>query len=231
MTAAILIVEDELHIGEGLRDHLGRNGYRPSIAATLAAARSQLDTDGGSPDLVVLDRRLPDGDGLELLRELRERGDRTPVIVLSALGEVEDRVSGFDVGADDYLVKPFHLRELLARIRAVLARAETDNAEALADRYPFGEFELDVARRELRRGTTEIPLPKMEFELLLFLVRHPSRAWSRHELLESVWGHEHFPTTRTVDYHVMALRKKVEENTSFPRHLLTVHRVGYRFEP
>ena len=218
----ILIVEDETPIREGLVDRLAREGFRASGAATLREGLERLEM---HPDLVVLDRRLPDGEGLELLRVLRERGQRTPVIVLSARGQPEDRVEGLEDGADDYVTKPFHLRELVARIRAVLGRAEAGD-QPEGSRLPFGVYELDLGARLLRQGRREIALRKTEFDLLLYLVRNPGRVIPRNELLDRVWGYDRYPTTRTVDYHVLALRKKVDA-----RHIVTVHGVGYRFEP
>ncbi|HEU4417360.1 MAG TPA: response regulator transcription factor [Planctomycetota bacterium] len=225
-TPRILIVEDELPIQRGLCEQLVRSGFRADVAGTVAEALAQLRH---AADLVVLDRRLPDGDGLEVLRDLRARGDHTPVIVLSARGQAEDRVQGLEDGADDYVGKPFHLRELLARIRAVLQRAQ--EAPPAAAVIAIGECELDVGSRVLRRRGQVIELARMEFELLLYLARHPGRTVSRAELLDRVWGYDRFPTTRTVDYHVLALRKKVERDAAEPRHLITVHRVGYRFDP
>ncbi|MCA3009635.1 MAG: response regulator transcription factor [Phycisphaerales bacterium] len=225
-TPCILVVEDELSIQRGLQDQLQRDGYRVEVAGTVAEALAALQH---RPDLVVLDRRLPDGDGLEVLRDLRARGDRTAVLVLSARGTTDDRVHGLEHGADDYLGKPFHLRELLARIRAVLQRRS--EAHSPAATIAFGDVTLDVGARLLRRGSEIVELARMEFELLLYLARQPGRTVSRNELLDRVWGHDRFPSTRTIDYHVLALRKKVEADPASPRHLITVHRVGYRFDP
>lgn len=227
MTAVhLLVVEDEPSIQAGLRDRLEREGFRVDVAGSLAAARELL---ASRPDLVVLDRRLPDGDGLQLLQDLRARGDRTAVLVLSARGLPQDRVQGLEDGADDYLGKPFDVRELLARIRIVLQRR--DGGPASAATIPVGATVLDVGARVLRSRAGSVPLARMEFELLLYLVRQPGRTVSRNELLDCVWGHDRFPTTRTIDYHVLALRKKVELDPAAPRHLITVHRVGYRFDP
>ena len=222
----LLVVEDEPAIQQGLRDHLGREGFRVDVAGDVAAALQSLQR---PCDLIVLDRRLPDGDGLEVLRHLRLRGDRTPVIVLSARGEASDRVAGLEGGADDYVQKPFHLRELVARIRAVLQRAA--GAPAPAPRIAFGDCELDIGARQLRKGREVVELARMEFELLLYLAQRPGQAVTRNELLDRVWGYDRFPTTRTVDYHVLALRKKIEPDPEAPRHLITIHRVGYRFQP
>ena len=224
--ASILVVEDELSIQRGLQDQLQREGYRVTVAGSVAQALASLPA---RPDLVVLDRRLPDGDGLQVLHDLRARGDRTAVIVLSARGQPDDRVQGLEGGADDYVGKPFHLRELLARIKAVLQRAA--EAPATAATIAIGDAMLDVGARVLRQHGAVIELARMEFELLLYLARQPGRTVPRNELLDRVWGHDRFPTTRTIDYHVLALRKKLERDPSAPRHLVTVHRVGYRFDP
>ena len=224
-TLRLLVVEDEPAIQQGLGDRFARAGYRVDVAMSVAAAFVALRAPA---DLIVLDRRLPDGDGLEVLRDLRARGDRTPVIVLSARGQPEDRVRGLEDGADDYVGKPFHLRELLARVHAVLQRGQA--ATPVAATIAFGDHELDVGARQLRHRGRVIELARMEFELLLYLARHAGRTIARNELLERVWGHDRFPTTRTIDYHIAALRKKVEADPAAPRHLITVHRVGYRFE-
>jgi len=214
----ILLVEDEKPIREGLKDRLEREGFRVTDAETLAEALRALE---GSPDLVILDRRLPDGEGLDVVRELRARGRNTPVIVLSARGMPEDRVEGLEGGADDYVTKPFHLRELVARVHAVLKRTEPDAA-----RLAFGDCEMDLGARTLRRRGREVTVTRMEFELLLYLARNPGRAVTRTELLDRVWGYDRYPTTRTVDFHVLSLRKKVD-----PSHIVTIHGVGYRFDP
>jgi DNA-binding response OmpR family regulator len=227
MTASILVVEDEVSIQRGLQEQLEREGFRVAVAGSVAQALAALTA---RPDLVVLDRRLPDGDGLQVLHDLRARGDRTAVIVLSARGLPDDRVQGLEGGADDYVGKPFHLRELLARIKAVLQRAGEAAAPGSAT-IAIGDAVLDVGARVLRRGSAAVELARMEFELLLYLARQPGRTVPRNELLDRVWGHDRFPTTRTIDYHVLSLRKKVERDPAAPRHLVTVHRVGYRFDP
>jgi DNA-binding response OmpR family regulator len=221
----ILLVEDEAPIRAGLAERLAREGYDVLTAATRAEAMSALDR---APDLVILDRRLPDGEGLDVLRALRARGVRAAVIVLSARGMSEDRIEGLEGGADDYVTKPFHLRELLARVKAVLARAA---AGSPARAIPFGDHVLDVGARTLRRGRREVPLTRLEFELLHYLAAHAGRAVPRAELLDRVWGEDRYPTTRTIDFHVLSLRRKIESPDGPPRHLVTVPGVGYRFEP
>ncbi len=222
----ILLVEDERPIREGLQHKLESEGYRVVSVETVAEGLAQLE---GAPDLVILDRRLPDGEGLDVLRAARNAGSRTPFIVLSARGMPEDRVAGLENGADDYVTKPFHLRELLARVRNALARGDAGQ-QAEGGRLRFGEHALDLAARRLQRGPDEISLTKLEFDLLAYFLRNPSRAIGRHELLDRVWGYDHYPTTRTVDFHVLSLRRKIESKGAAPRHLLTVQGVGYRFE-
>jgi len=226
--AKILIVEDEAPIREGLKGRLEQEGYRVVAVETRREGLRALE---GAPDLVILDRRLPDGEGLDVLDALRASGrPGTRVIVLSARGLTEDRVRGLEGGADDYVTKPFHLRELLARVQAVLARGPRRD-EASAARIEFGGFALDVGGRRLLRGRKEIPLSKLEFGLLHYLATNPGRAIDRKELLDRVWGYDRYPTTRTVDFHVLSLRKKIEKPGGKPRHLLTVQGVGYRFVP
>ena len=225
MQPKILIVEDEAPIREGLETKLAGEGYRVSAVETVADGIKALE---GRPDLVVLDRRLPDGEGLDVLRHARALGGEMAFVVLSARGMPEDRIEGLEDGADDYVTKPFHLRELLARVRAVLSRKGLGGD---ATELPFGSFVLDVRARVLRKGRDEITLTKLEYELLHYFLSNTSRAVSRKELLDRVWGYDHYPTTRTVDFHVLSLRKKIEDSGRKPVHLLTVQGVGYRFEP
>jgi len=221
----ILIVEDEAPIRVGLCERLEAEGYRVTAVETVAAGIAGL---AGAPDLVVLDRRLPDGEGLDVLRHARNAGSQISFLVLSARGMPEDRIEGLEQGADDYLTKPFHLRELLARVRAILARGGHGEEDAALS---FGAFTLDPGARLLRQGRTECSLTKLEFDLLHYFLRNPKRAISRDELLDRVWGYDRYPTTRTVDFHVLSLRKKIEQKGAKPVHLLTVQGVGYRFEP
>jgi DNA-binding response OmpR family regulator len=224
MQAKILIVEDEAPIREGLQQALQGEGFRVVAVENRAQGIAALE---GAPDLVVLDRRLPDGEGLDVLRHARAAGSSASFLVLSARGMPEDRIEGLEVGADDYLTKPFHLRELLARVRAVLARGGVGGSSA---ELAFGDFVLDTRARLLRRGRKELVLTKLEFDLLHYLLHNASRAVSRKELLDRVWGYDRYPTTRTVDFHVLSLRRKIEPKGAKPRHLLTVQGVGYRFE-
>lgn len=224
--ARILVVEDEAPLRTGLVQALEGAGHRVTAVETVAAATDAL---AGQPDLVILDRRLPDGEGLEVLRAVRAQAAPTAVIVLSARGMPDDRIEGLEGGADDYVTKPFHLRELLARVERVLARVAAEGPGDAAH-VTGGPFALDVGARQVTAHGAPVALTRLEFDLLHYLLRHPGRALSRTELLDRVWGYEHYPTTRTVDYHMLSLRKKLGESSP-PRHLVTVQGVGYRFMP
>lgn len=218
----VLLVEDDGRIREELVDALRAAGLEVGAAATLAEARRMA---AGSYDLVLLDLGLPDGDGLDFCRELRQRGSGLPVLVLTARDAPEARVRGLDVGADDYVVKPFHMPELIARVRSLLRRARRGFGPG---RVEHGQLWIDPETRRAGRGDTELPLKPREFDLLLFLMRNPGRAWTRDQLLDRVWGPAFSGETRTVDLHVRRLRAKVEEDPSDPLLIQTVWGVGYR---
>ena len=179
----------------------------------------------GAPDLVVLDVMLPGTDGLDLCRWIRSRSE-LPVIMLSARGEEADRIVGLELGADDYVTKPFSPRELTARVRSVLRRATA--ATAVEDRLSFGDVELELATRDVRKGGVRVRLTAKEFDLLWFLASHPRRVFSRDQLMSKVWGYTAALDTGTVTVHVRRLREKVEDDPSAPRHLETVWGIGYR---
>jgi DNA-binding response OmpR family regulator len=178
------------------------------------------------PDLVVLDLMLPGMDGLEVCRRLRARWP-IPVVMLTALGDETDRLVGFETGADDYVTKPFSPRELRARIRAMLRRTVT---EAAGEVHRFGRFELDLGRFELRREGKQLEATHTELKLLTAFIRSRGRVLTREQLLEAVWGSGVFLTDRVVDYHIVALRKKIEDDPGTPRHLISIRGVGYRFD-
>ncbi len=221
----ILLVEDEAPIRAGLTERLRAEGYRVVAVDGVAAALEAL---AGHPDLIVLDRRLPDGEGLEVLRAARAGAHRPAVIVVSARGLAEDRIQGLEDGADDYVTKPFHLRELLARIRAVLARAAADGGGAGGRALALGGLSLDLGARTATLRRRPLALTRLEFDLLAYLLRNPGRALSRQELLDRVWGYDRYPTTRTVDFHVLTLRRKLG---ALAQALVTVPGVGYRLDP
>ena len=222
----ILLVEDEESLVLALRDRLLSEGYAIEVAIDGDAALEKGSR--GAFDLVLLDVALPKRSGFDVCRDLRARGVQTPVLMLTARGQVVDRVVGLKLGADDYLTKPFETMELLARIEALLRRARTMNADP-ADAYAFGEVEIDFRGAVVTRARQPIDLSGLEFKLLRYFVERRGALLSRDELLEKVWGYDARPVTRTVDVHVAALRQKLERNPSRPEFLLTVHGLGYKF--
>jgi DNA-binding response OmpR family regulator len=217
----LLVIEDDASIRESLVDYFRGRDWLVHACSDRAAAEKLLAAQRFH--MVLLDLRLPDGDGLDVLRALRKAGDKTPVIVLTARGEVAQRVLGLQLGADDYVVKPFSVHELDARMQAVQRRADQPAATVR-----LGDADVDLAGPQVHRGgQTQRLLPK-EADLLAHLLRHRGQARSREDLLRAVWGYDAAPTTRTVDTHVFQLRQKLESDPSVPRLLLTVHGVGYR---
>jgi len=226
----ILVVEDEDPLRLALCDALRAEGFDVLEAADGEAGLALALREG--PDVVLLDLMLPKRDGYSVLRAIREDRLASAVIILSARGEEWDRVQGFEYGADDYVVKPFSTRELLLRLRAVLRRADGE-APGLArtDRkVRFGECEIDFAAYTVARSGARQGLSRQELGLLRVFLENPGKVLARETLLDLAWGRDEFPTTRTVDMHVLKLRKKIERDPEDPRHIVTVHGVGYRFE-
>jgi two-component system alkaline phosphatase synthesis response regulator PhoP len=222
---SVLVVEDDEALMLGLAANLQEAGYRVYKAGTgLEGQRLAIER---SPDLIVLDIMLPDMNGYEVCQSLRVRGMRTPVIMLTARQEEFDKLMGFDMGADDYVTKPFSIKELLARIKAILTRDE--HAQPVKEKYRFGDFTLDMEAHILERAGKEIPLTRTEFTLLAYFLANEGKALSRDVLMRNVWGVENLGTQRSLDTFVAILRKKIEKNSQKPRHILTVHRVGYKF--
>jgi DNA-binding response OmpR family regulator len=222
----ILVVDDEPIVREVVVRYLEREGYRTLEAADGGAARDVLER--GDPDLVVLDVMLPGTDGLELCRWIRSTSE-LPVIMLTARGEEADRIVGLELGADDYVTKPFSPRELAARVRSILRRAGAPGV--IGQRLAFGDVVLERETREARKGESNVQLTAREFDLLWFLASHPRRVFSRDQLMASVWGYTAALDSGTVTVHVRRLREKVEDVSSKPRHLQTVWGVGYRLVP
>jgi len=221
----LLIVEDDASIAAGLRMNLRHEGFDVRVATDgEAGLRSAL---GDVPDLILLDVMLPEMNGFEVLRELRRRGSRAGIIMLTAKGQEEDKVLGLDLGADDYVQKPFGLQELIARIHAVLRRQR----EAFPEEISFGGITVDRRARHVKKDGEDVVLSPREMNLLLFLVGHPNRALSRDALLEGAWGLDYEGTARTVDNFVVSLRKKLEKDPESPVHFQTVRGLGYRFQP
>jgi len=222
--ARILIVDDEPEMVRGLQDNLRFEGYE-TLAATTGKEGLRMALQDAL-DLIILDIMMPEMSGWDVLRALRQKGRDVPVILLTARGEEVDRVLGLELGADDYVTKPFSLRELLARVRAVLRRpGPRQKAEVLA----FGDVRLHVRARQAFKAGREVKLTRKEFDLLRYLVEHRGEVLTRERLLDEVWGYEQFPTTRTVDTHILRLRHKFETDPERPAHILTAHGQGYKF--
>jgi DNA-binding response OmpR family regulator len=221
----ILVIDDD----ESLRDTIGvmleQEGFRAVLAGDGKSGFEKAVTI--KPDLVLVDLRLPGMSGTEICKQLRLARVATGIIVLSAVGDEFDKVLLLEVGADDYVVKPFGTRELMARIRAVLRRSSTEARKIVH----FSDTEIDFERRVVMRRGEELKLTPAEYNLLSYFVHNPDRPLTRDMILNSVWGYEFFPNTRTVDAHVVKLRQKLEPDPNAPRHFLTVHGVGYRFVP
>jgi len=220
----IAIVEDDESVRKSLVMNLELEGFRV-VTAPDGEEGLKLVRDN-KPDLVVLDVMMPKKDGLQTCKELRNSGNSTPLILLTARSAEVDKVLGLELGADDYLAKPFGMAELMARIRALLRRsAVTDDV----DRVEFDDISIDFKAYRAERGSEPVELSAREYRLLKYLVIKRGRVVTRDELLDEVWGYNSYPTTRTVDNHIARLRQKIEANVDEPRHILTVHGVGYKF--
>ena len=220
----ILVIDDDDSLRDTIALMLERENFVPILAADGKTGLEKALL--LKPNLLLVDLRLPGLNGVELCRQLRADRIQTPIIVLSAIGDEVDKVLLLEIGADDYIVKPFGARELLARIRALLRRAAPDTKV-----IRFGEVEVDLDRRVITRADAEVKLTPAEYNLLVFFLHNVDRALSRDVILNSVWGYECYPNTRTVDAHVVRLRQKLELDPAAPRHFITVHGIGYRFLP
>jgi DNA-binding response OmpR family regulator len=221
----ILIVEDEPNMVAGLRDNFEYEGYEVITAADGMEGLSQALAN--SPDLVILDVMMPRMSGLDVCKQLRSKRPSLPVIMLTARGQEVDKVVGLELGADDYVTKPFSIRELIARVKAVLRRAQVLPKEQ--DRYSFGDVEVDLRSYRVSRRGKPVEFSAKEFELLKHFLCHSGETLSRDRLLDEVWGYDNYPTTRTVDAHIVRLRQKLEPVPDSPKFFLTVHGVGYKF--
>ena len=228
MTKRILLVEDEAGLVLTLTDRLTKEGYAVDSAGDGPAGFKRATTE--SFDLLILDVMLPHSSGLDVCRDLRQRGIRTPILMLTAKSQVVDKVVGLKLGADDYLAKPFEMMELLARIEALLRRASgRAPSSAKEGSYEFGSVRVDFRSTEVFRDGQPVDLSAREFKLLRYFIEHRGATISRDELLNAVWGYDAMPFTRTVDVHVAWLRQKLEPNPRHPQFILTVHGMGYRF--
>lgn len=222
----ILVVEDDRAILRGLQDNLEIEAYE--VVTATDGEEGYRAVHDSKPDLVILDLMLPKMSGYELCRKVREEKNPVPILMLTARGEEGDRVLGLDLGADDYVAKPFSVPELLARIRALLRRGRPVAAGPLPDALRFGDVEIDFRRFDALKAGRPVELSRKEFGLLRHLASRPGEVVTREELLDEVWGYSNYPTTRTVDNHVAQLRSKLEDDVASPRHLVTVHGVGYK---
>jgi two-component system, OmpR family, alkaline phosphatase synthesis response regulator PhoP len=227
----LLLVEDEPGLVMTLTDRLTSEGY--DVESAMDAHRALDMATSGSFDAILLDVMLPGGNGFDICRTLRQRGIQAPVLMLTARGQVVDKVVGLKLGADDYLVKPFEMAELLARVEALLRRSNTSFTPpaANADAFRFADISIDFRRAEVVKGGQVLELSAREFKLLRYFIEHPGAVLSRDELLNEVWGYNAMPSTRTVDVHVAWLRQKLEDNPRHPEHIHTVHGLGYKFVP
>ncbi len=222
---SVLVVEDDEAMAVALRDGFEYEGFDVTVARDgeqglrLATERS--------PDLLILDVMLPKKSGFDICRHIRSKGNDVPIIMLTARGQEIDKVLGLKLGADDYVTKPFSFLELIARVEALLRRAASRGSAV--DSYAFGDVSIDFRSYETTRAGAPIELTPREYELMRFLIEHRGEVVSRNQLLDSVWGYEEMPFTRTVDMHIAKLRKKIEEHPSEPRWIVTVHRFGYKF--
>jgi DNA-binding response OmpR family regulator len=221
----ILIVEDEPAMVAGLQDNFEYEGYEVISADNGVAGLERALAD--DPDLVVLDVMMPRMSGLDVCKQLKARRPSIPIIMLTARGQEIDKVVGLELGADDYVTKPFSIRELMARVKAVLRRASP--LTPLPEVYRFSDIEVNVRGNEVLRAGNPVELSSKEFALLAYFISHPAETLSRDRLLDEVWGYDNYPNTRTVDAHIVHLRQKLELNPEEPRLILTVHGTGYKF--
>ena len=228
MSTRVLIVEDDEAMSVALRDGFQYEGYAVTLARDGEAGLKLATAE--TPDLILLDVMLPRMTGLDICRQLRSSGNAVPIIMLTARGQEIDKVLGLKLGADDYITKPFGFMELLARAEAVLRRARPPIATTeTPETYRFGDVVIDFKRHEARKGGEEIDLSPREFQLLAYFIQHRGEIVTRETLLDTVWDYNAIPFTRTVDMHIAKLRKKVEDNPADPKHVITVHRLGYKF--
>ncbi|MHC5110595.1 MAG: response regulator transcription factor [Planctomycetota bacterium] len=225
--AKILVAEDEQDMAMGLKDNLQFEGYEVIVANDGEAALQAVNDH--SPDLLLLDLMMPKIDGLEVCQRIRESGLMIPILMLTAKSQELDIVRGLEVGADDYITKPFNVRELLARVKAALRRTEA--GRGLSRTLKVGETTIDLVKGKVDRGSEHFNLGHFELQILKLLVENAEQPVERNKLLDEIWGLGGFPATRTVDNHIVSLRRKIEPDPKHPRHIVTVHSIGYKFVP
>lgn len=226
MEEKILIIEDEEDLVKGLKLNLADEGYKVDWASNgEEGLRKAMEE---TPDLIILDIMLPKKNGLDVCRELRQKHVTIPIIMLTAKGEEIDKVVGLEIGADDYMTKPFSIRELLARIKAHLRR-EKREAKTIPEVYCFGDVEIDFTHFKVKHKDKQLDLTSLEVEILKYFIAHQGEVITREVLLDKIWGYDKYPTTRTIDNHILKLRKKIETDPSHPKYILSIYGEGYRF--
>ncbi len=226
MDEKILIIEDEEDLVKGLKLNLADEGYEVDWASNgEEGLRKAIEE---TPNLIILDIMLPKKNGLDVCRELRQKHVTIPIIMLTAKGEEIDKVVGLEIGADDYMTKPFSIRELLARIKAHLRR-EKREAKTIPDVYSFGDVEIDFTHFKVKHKDKQLDVTSLEVEILKYFIAHQGEVITRENLLDKIWGYDKYPTTRTIDNHILKLRKKIETDPSHPKYILSIYGEGYRF--
>ena len=221
----ILIIEDDPAIRTGLKETFTTEGYNVSDAET---GTKGFELAGKHDfDLIVLDLILPGKDGIEICKELRSDGVKTPIIMVTSRKEEIDKILGLEIGADDYVTKPFSIRELLARVKALIRRSTYEPGDI--EEVAFANLKIDFKKQEMLKGENPVRLSATEYRILHYFIDHESEVISRDKFLDEVWGYDSYPTTRTVDNYILSLRKKIEDDPAKPKHLLTIHKVGYKF--
>lgn len=221
----ILIIEDDPAIRTGLRESLTSEGYTVSEADT---GNSGFDiASKNNFDLIVLDLILPGKDGIEICKDLRSDGVKTPIIMVTSRKEEIDKILGLEIGADDYVTKPFSIRELLARVKALIRRSTYEPGDI--EEVAFADLIINFKNQEMLKGATQLKLSATEYRILHYFIDHEGEVISRDKFLDEVWGYDSYPTTRTVDNYILSLRKKIEDDPANPKHLVTIHKVGYKF--
>lgn len=221
----ILIIEDDAAIVQGLAEALKAEHY--NVLSTTSGQKGESMAKRENIDLVILDLNLPDKNGEDICRDLRKENIEIPILMLTSKKREMDKVVGLEMGADDYVTKPFSLRELLARIKALLRRKRGIQKDV--ETYAFGSLDIDFKKQETTKGKKRLALTSREYKIMKYFIQHEGEVVTREMLLNDVWGYETFPTTRTVDNYVLTLRKKIEDDPTRPRHLLTIHTAGYKF--
>ncbi|HVO73909.1 MAG TPA: response regulator transcription factor [Ignavibacteriaceae bacterium] len=221
----ILVIEDDPAVAEALKATLAQHYFDITLESNGEKGFNQAKA--GNFELIILDLTLPDIDGIDICRSLRKEGINSPILMLTGRKEEIDKVLGLEIGADDYVTKPFSSNELIARIHALLRRTVQKKMEL--EEYTFGDIHLDFKKHEVFKGETAVQLSAMEFKLLKYFAEREGEVISRDQLLDEVWGYDQYPTTRTVDNYILLLRKKIENDPSCPKHILTFHKAGYKF--